>query len=80
MAHNCKHVQSGHHVCPEHMLTKEGLRYRFRKQMQDVIPIEELTQWFNIMTASMLPADRIIPLDDRPAEYIEFISRGGVST
>jgi hypothetical protein len=61
------------------MLTKEGLRYRFRKQMQDVIPIEELTHWFNIMTASMLPSDGVIPLDDRPAEYIELIARGGVN-
>jgi hypothetical protein len=79
MAHKCKRVQSGHQVCAEHMLTREGLRYRFRKLMQDVLPIEELQEWHELMTASMLPADDIIPLDDRPQALIERIARGGVA-
>ena len=80
MAHNCKHVQSGHQICAEHMLTKDSLRYRFRKQMSDVITVEELTEWHELMLATMLPADKIIPLDDRPHAYIDKISKGGVST
>lgn len=80
MAHHCKRVQQGHQVCPEHMLTKDGLRYRFRKQMEDVIPIEELTEWHELMTVAMLPKDKIIPLDDRPSDYIDRISKGGVAT
>lgn len=80
MAHHCKRVQQGHQVCSEHMLTKDGLRYRFRKQMEDVIPIEELTDWHELMTVAMLPKDKTIPLDDRPHDYIERISKGGVAT
>lgn len=79
MAHNCKQVQAGHDVCAEHMLTKEGLKYRFRKQMEDVITLDELVEWHNSMTASMLPSDKIIPLDDRPHAYIDKISKGGVT-
>jgi hypothetical protein len=79
MAHKCKRVQSGHQVCADHMLTRDGLRYRFRKLMQDVLPIEELQEWHELMTASMLPADDIIPLDDRPHALIERIARGGVA-
>jgi hypothetical protein len=80
MAHNCKRVQSGHQVCSEHMLTKDGLKYRFKKQMSDVISIEELANWHEMMNTSMLPKDRLIPLDDRPHWYIEKIAKGGVAT
>lgn len=80
MAHSCKRVQPGHQVCAEHMLTKDGLRYRFRKQMKDVISIEELTEWHELMEATMLPADSIIPLDDRPHSLIEKIAKGGVAS
>lgn len=80
MAHYCKRIQAGHQVCPEHMLTKDGLRYRFRKQMQDAFPIEELRELHELMTATMLPADTKIPLDDRPHTIIERIAKGGVAT
>jgi len=80
MAHKCKRVQTGHQVCPEHMLTKEGLRYRFKKQMSDVLSLDELTEWHELMKATMLPSDRFIPLDDRPADYINKIAKGGVAT
>jgi len=79
MAHSCPRVQAGHQVCAEHMLTKEGLRYRFRKQMEDVIPIEELMEWHELMKMTMLPADKVIPLDDRPQEIIERVAKGGVA-
>lgn len=79
MAHKCKRVQAGHQVCAEHMLTKDGLRYRFRKYMQTVIPLEELQEWHDLMTATMLPMDNTIPLDDRPQELIDRIARGGVA-
>jgi hypothetical protein len=79
MAHNCKYVQQGHQVCAEHMLTKESLRNRFRKQMQDVISIEELTEWHELMLHTMLPQDKVIPLDDRPQAVINLIARGGVN-
>jgi hypothetical protein len=79
MAHNCKYVQTGHQVCAEHMLTRDSLRYRFRKQMSDIISIEELTEWHELMTATMLPADKVIPLDDRPQSTIDFIAKGGVA-
>jgi len=80
MAHQCKRPQSGHQICAEHMLTKEGLRYRFRKQMQDTFTVEELTDLYELMQATMLPADKSIPLDDRPQALIERIARGGVAT
>lgn len=80
MAHKCKRIQSGHKLCPEHMLTREGLRYRFRKQMSDILTIEELTQWHELMEATMLPADRKLTLDDRPADYIDRIARGEVTS
>jgi hypothetical protein len=81
VAHKCKRVQTGHQVCPEHMLTRDGLRYRFRKQMEDVIPFEELMEWHEMMQATMLPADKsFVPLDDRPHTYIEKIAKGGVAT
>ena len=80
MAHNCTRVQSGHQVCAEHMLTKDGLRYRFRKQMEDVIPLDELMEWHELMKMTMLPADGIMPLDDRPHSLIERIAKGGVAT
>ena len=80
MAHHCKRVQQGHEVCSEHMLTRDGLRYRFRKQMEDIISIEELTEWHELMTVAMLPKDKIIPLDDRPHDYIERISKGEVAS
>lgn len=79
MAHKCKRVQSGHQVCAEHMLTKDGLRYRFRKQMQTIIPLEELQEWHELMNATMLPMDNSIPLDDRPQALIDRIARGGVA-
>jgi hypothetical protein len=80
MAHNCPRVQKGHDVCPEHMLTKDGLRYRFKKQMSDVISLEELTEWHDLMLATMLPSTKDIPLDDRPHDYIEKIAKGGVAS
>lgn len=80
MAHNCKRVQSGHQVCAEHMLTKDGLRYRFKKQMQEVIPFDELISWKELMDATMLPADSKVPLDDQPHSLIERIAKGGVAT
>ena len=80
MAHKCKYVQQGHKVCAEHMLTKESLRSRFRKQMQDVISMEELTGWHELMTATMLPVVRgVIPLDDRPQHVIDQVAKGGVN-
>lgn len=80
MAHNCKRLQPGHDVCAEHILTKDGLRYRFRKQMSDVIDIEQLTEWHELMLNTMLPADKIVPLDDHPQWVIEKIAKGGVAT
>jgi hypothetical protein len=80
MAHNCKRPQSGHQVCAEHMLTKDGLRYRFKKQMQEVFTLEELSEFYELMKATMLPADRAIPLDDRPQTLIDRIAKGGVAT
>ena len=80
MAHKCKRPQSGHQVCAEHMLTKDGLRYRFRKQMQDTFSVEELVELHDLMKATMLPADNIRPLDDQPHNLIERIARGGVAT
>lgn len=80
MAHNCKRTQSGHQVCAEHMLTKEGLRYRFKKQMQDTFSLEELMELRDLMNATMLPADQSVPLDDRPHSLIERIAKGGVAT
>jgi len=80
MAHKCKRPQSGHQVCAEHMLTKDGLRYRFKKQMRDTFAVEELVEMQELMNATMLPADKSIPLDDRPHSLIERIARGGVAT
>jgi len=80
MAHKCKRNQQGHQVCAEHMLTKDGLRYRFRKQMQDTFTLEELTEFKELMEATMLPSDKIIPLDDRPQATIDRVARGGVAT
>jgi len=80
MAHNCKRVQTGHQICPEHMLTRDGLHYRFRKQMEDVISLEELTEWHELMKMTMLPKDKSIPLDDRPQAIIDRVARGGVAT
>lgn len=81
MAHKCTRTQPGHQVCPEHMLTRNGLRYRFRKQMEDVIPLEELQEWHDLMKATMLDSDpKIVPLDDRPHSLIERIAKGGVAT
>lgn len=79
MAHKCKRVQSGHQVCAEHMLTRDGLRYRFKKQMQDVVTLEELQEWHELMTATMLPMDKTIPLDDLPQGVIDRVARGGVA-
>jgi hypothetical protein len=80
MAHKCKRVQNGHQVCAEHMLTKDGLRYRFRKQMQETFSLEELTELHELMTHTMLPSDKSIPLDDKPHAVIERIAKGGVAT
>jgi hypothetical protein len=62
------------------MLTKDGLRYRFRKQMLATFTPEELSELQELMTATMLPADKIRPLDDMPHALIERIARGGVAT
>lgn len=80
MAHNCKRKQPGHQVCHEHILTKDGLRYRFKKQLSDVITIEELTEWFELAQNTMLPADKVVPLDDRPQWYIDKIAKGEVTS
>lgn len=80
MAHYCKRVQKGHKSCPEHLLTRDGLRYRFRKYMEDVLSLEEMQAWHDIMQASMLQSDKTIPLDDRPQWYIEKIAKGEVAT
>lgn len=81
MAHKCKRIQPGHQVCPEHMLSRNGLRYRFRKQMEDVIPLEELQEWHELMKATMLPViDNEIPLDDKPQAFIDRIANKGVAT
>lgn len=72
--HNCKRVQQGHTICAEHMLTKDGLRYRFKKQISDVITLEELETWRDLMIATMLPSDKSIPLDDRPQNYIDKVA------
>jgi hypothetical protein len=80
MAHRCPHIQAGSDTCAEHMLAKEGLRYRFRKQLEDTMDLEELVAWHELMTASMLPSDRRVPLDDRPQWYIEKVAKGGVNT
>ena len=81
MAHKCKRTQTGHQVCAEHMLTKDGLRYRFKRQMQDTFTVEELTELHELMKATMLPSDpSFIPLDDRPQALIDRIAKGGVAT
>jgi hypothetical protein len=80
MAHKCKRPQLGHQVCAEHMLTKDGLRYRFKKQMQDTFEIEELQELYDLMRATMLPADKVLPLDDNPQWMIDRIAKGGVAT
>lgn len=77
MAHNCVNKQPGHKVCAEHMLTKEGIRFRFRRQMQETLEIEELQSWHELMQATMLPRDRALPLDDRPQSYIDRVTKGG---
>ena len=79
MAHNCKHPQAGKDVCPEHILTKEGIRFRFKKQMKDTINQQEIKEWYQTMFHSMLPIDNSVPLDDRPHWYIEKIAKGGVT-
>lgn len=79
MAHKCTRTQHGHQVCSEHMLTKDGLRYRFRKQMEDVLELEELQGWHELMLSTMLPKDKFIPLDDRPHSLIERIAKGEVA-
>jgi hypothetical protein len=80
MAHSCKYIQPGRDSCPEHLLGRDGIRYRFRKQMEDVLTYEEINTWHELMLATMLPSDKIMPLDDRPASYITQIAEGGVSS
>lgn len=80
MAHQCKRVQHGQKACAEHILTRQGLNYRFRKQMEAVFDLEELVDFHNTMKASMLPADGTTPLDDRPQWYIDQVARGEVIT
>ncbi len=78
MAHNCKRVQYGQKACAEHILTRQGLNYRFRKQMEAVLDLEELVAWHELMKSSMLDADDSTPLDDRPQWYIDQVSKGVV--
>ncbi len=78
MAHNCKRTQHGQDVCAEHILTRQGLNYRFRKQMQAAFDMSELTAFYETMRASMLPADTGTPLDDRPQWYIDQVAKGWV--
>lgn len=79
VAHNCVYKQTGHKQCAEHSLTKEGVRYRFRRQMQDTIDIDQLRDWHELMTATMLPRDKALPLDDRPQAYIDAVAKGGAN-
>jgi hypothetical protein len=77
MNHGCKNKVQGNAVCAEHMLTRDGLRYRFRKQMEAVFPLEELIAMHELMMATMLETEKgVIPLDDRPAKYINQFTRG----
>jgi hypothetical protein len=48
--------------------------------MQDTFTLEELLEFQEMMKHTMLPADKVIPLDDRPQTLIERIARGGVAT
>jgi hypothetical protein len=48
--------------------------------MQDTFELDELQELFEMMKHTMLPADKTIPLDDRPHSLIERIARGGVAT
>jgi hypothetical protein len=81
MAFKCVYKQPGHKVCAEHMLTKDGVRFRFRRQMQDVLSIDELRTWHEIMLATMLPGDKVLPLDDRPQSFIDRVTtKGGAKT
>lgn len=77
MAHHCTNKRAGHKQCAEHMLSKQEIRIRFRRQLRDVIGIDQLQSWHELMLSSMLPGDTILPLDDRPHGYIERITKGG---
>lgn len=82
MAHNCVRKQQGHKQCAEHMLSKDGIRYRFSRQLRDVIDMDQLQQWHELMLATMLPrssSDRL-PLDDRPQSFIDRVAKGGAKT
>jgi hypothetical protein len=48
--------------------------------MEDVIPLDELMEWHELMKMTMLPVDGTIPLDDKPHSLIERIAKGGVAT
>jgi len=48
--------------------------------MRDTFTVEELVEMQELMNATMLPADKSIPLDDRPHTLIERIAKGGVAT
>lgn len=77
MAHNCKRVQNGRTVCDIHLLTKDGLRYRFKKQIQGAIDPDQLAEWKELMQATMLPKeDSVTPLDDRSQSVIEKVAKG----
>lgn len=79
MAHNCTYKQPGHKQCAEHTLSKDGVRYRFRRQMQDTVNIDQLREWHELMCATMLPKDHYLPLDDRPQTYIDRVAKGGLN-
>ncbi len=76
MAHKCKHNQAGKDSCAEHILTKEGVRFRFKAQMIDVIGMDQISEWHDLMLATMLPSTKGVPLDDRPQWYIDKVSNG----
>lgn len=80
MTHNCTYKQPGHKVCAEHSLSKDGIRYRFRRQLQDTVDIDQLRQWHELMSVTMLPRDKTLPLDDRPQSFIDMVAKGGAKT
>lgn len=82
MAHNCTKKQAGHKQCAEHSLSRDGIRYRFSRQLRDTVNVDELWKWHEMMLATMLPRDpkQPLPLDDRPQAYIDHVTKGGAKT
>ncbi len=67
-------------MCAEHSLSRDGIRYRFRRQLEDTIDIDQLRVWHELMLATMLPRDKSLPLDDRSQSFIDNETKGGAKT